>query len=437
MKQINPALGEPFKIDEERVLAAGIRKLSGKHITLYTDVRETKSATDKKIDELVDVFDQAVPLWCKYFDVDVASAAHWKMRVFLIANEKDPSSFQKAGLIPDDLHPFRAGYQSAHNAWLYLQPGTYYTRHLMLHEGTHGFMQWFSNGYGAPWYSEGIAELLGVHRWADGKLDLRFRLRDRSEAPYWGRVKRIKDEYQTGADMSLSDVLNIPPTAFLEVRYYAWSWAACEFFSQHEKTKADFAAMKKSAHIGPTRFNQKFERAIKANWEQLENDWQLFISEMEYGYHPQRGRIIDAKTKQATFGSADAKFKIRSDQSWQRTSLIVKKGDRFRVTGKGEFKVGQSEPDSGKPQPWPCQSNGITIQYHRGYPLGMLQAGILATDGGSAKERVKGLVSPVSIGLTAEITATADGILCLRINESPAKLDDNEGALEVIVEKLE
>ena len=41
---------------------AGIRKLEGKHITLYTDLPAAR-----EVDELPRVFDAAVPLWCDYF----------------------------------------------------------------------------------------------------------------------------------------------------------------------------------------------------------------------------------------------------------------------------------------------------------------------------------------------------------------------------------
>ncbi|MFK7769737.1 MAG: hypothetical protein AB8B55_21195 [Mariniblastus sp.] len=436
MREINSSLGHPFEIDERRVAAAGIRKLSGKHIDLYTDVRETSSANDKKINELVGVFDRAVPQWCEYFDVDVTKVADWKMRVFLIASEKDSSRFKKAGLMPDDLPKFLAGFQRSHNAWLFLQPGTYYTRHLMIHEGTHGFMQWFAKGYGAPWYSEGMAELFGVHQWSEEKLELRYRLRDRSEAPFWGRVKRIKDEYASGKALTLTDAINIRASAYLEVRYYAWSWAACEFFSKHEKSKSEYEALKKMANIAPDQFNQKFIRSLRDNWNQLETDWELFISEIDYGYQPQRGRITKAIPKDASFGVSDSKFKIRSNQSWQTTSIDVKKGDRFLIAGSGEFKVGESSLAGGKQMPWPCQSNGVTIQYHRGSPLGMLHAGVFSPNAETGKERAKGLVNPISIGSRAEFTAPADGVLALRINESPSRMDDNEGGLEVVVEKL-
>jgi hypothetical protein len=427
MREINPTIDESFEIDETLVRAAGIRKISGQHLDLYTDVREPE-----KVDELVGVFDESVNQWCAYFKIEPDKANKWKIRAFLIADEHDPSRFRQAGLMPDDLPEFKAGFQRRHNLWLYFQPGNYYTRHLLIHEGTHAFMLWFLRGYGSPWYGEGMAELFGVHRWKNQKLQLLYRLRDRSESENRGRVKQIKDEHDSGTAMSLSDVLNIPPTALRDVRYYAWSWAGCEFFAKHDKTKAEFAKLPGGAELDSATFNRKFIRSIMKNWVELERDWELFIDEMEYGYEIERGRLTAAKPIGVRFGSASSKFSIASDRSWQITNIRVKKGERFRITGAGEFIVANAQMD----RPWNCQSNGVTIQYHRGHPLGMLHAGILNTDAKTAKAQVKGLLNPFRIGFAAEIVAPSDGMLCLRINESPAYLDDNQGALEVTVEKL-
>lgn len=427
MRTINPAIEPTFEIDESRVQAAGIRKISGRHIDLYTDAPKSD-----QVDELAVVFDQSVDQWCQYFNVEPDRARSWKLRAFLIEDDKNPSRFQRAGLMPTDLPEFKAGFQRRHNLWLYLQPGNYYTRHLLIHEGTHGFMLWFLGGYGSPWYGEGMAELFGVHRWSDQVLQLQHRLKSRRESEYWGRVKRIKDERDEGGAMTLSDVLSIPPTAFREVRYYAWSWAGCEFFSNHELSKAAFLKLPPSVGLEAPLFNQKFSQSIGANWDQLARDWELFVGEMEYGYEVQRGRIVPARARGARFGSAKSGFSISAERSWQMTDIKVKQGDRFRVSGSGEFIVAGHQTD----QPWNCQSNGITIQYFRGMPLGMLQAGVLQPTAATAKAQVAGLLNPIGVGLNREFTADSDGVLCLRINESPAKMDDNQGALEVTIEKL-
>ena len=427
MQAINPTIAASFEIDEELVKAVGIKKISGLHLDLYTDVRD-----DAIVDELPQVFDLAIKQWSEYFGIEASKTKNWRLRAFLIANPNDASKFEKARLMPNDLPKFLAGFQRRHNLWFYLQPGDYYTRHLLIHEGTHGFMLWYLGGYGAPWYSEGMAELFGVHQWKDNKLNLRHRLRDRAEAPYWGRVKRIKDERSTDKAMTLDDVMAIPPKAFIEVRYYAWSWACCDFFSNHEKSKDVFAELIKHTKLNSQQFNQKLRQQLDPHWKELARDWELFIGEIEYGFEVARVNLKPAA------GNVDkngvAKFTIQANQSWQETGIKVQKGDRFRVTGTGEFTVNRvTDP---KRKPWNSQSGGITIKYYNGHPLGMLHAGIVNKRDKSAKDQIKGLLNPIPIGLTADMTASSDGVLCLRINESPANLDDNQGALEVTVEKL-
>ena len=85
MKKINPQISDTFAIDDTLVKAAGIQKVSGTHIDLYTDVRD-----EEKINELVSVFDQAVSQWCTYFELSMVSAKSWKMRAFLIADRANP-----------------------------------------------------------------------------------------------------------------------------------------------------------------------------------------------------------------------------------------------------------------------------------------------------------------------------------------------------------
>ena len=54
-----------LQIDERKVAAARIRKLPGKHVTLYTDLPPSE-----EIDRLPEVFDQALPVdhnaWCDW-----------------------------------------------------------------------------------------------------------------------------------------------------------------------------------------------------------------------------------------------------------------------------------------------------------------------------------------------------------------------------------
>jgi len=159
MEDINPNIQPPMRIDDQRVKAAGIRVIKGNYVTLYTDL-----PISELIDGLPVVFDAAVPRWCEYFGVKVETAKPWRLSGFVM---RDMERFEEAGLIPDDLPKFPAGLNRGHEFWIFVQPDEYYTRHLVLHEGTHAFMQWFCGGLGAAWYAEGMAELLGLHQWED------------------------------------------------------------------------------------------------------------------------------------------------------------------------------------------------------------------------------------------------------------------------------
>ena len=311
-------------------------------------------------------------------------------------------------------------------------------------------MQWFLNGYGAPWYSEGMAEKLAVHQGTGDSIKLNYRLASRDEAPYWGRVKLIKDEYAAGDAMTLSDMLAIPNQSFRNVRYYAWAWAGCEFFDNHPLTKQAFSELKQSAALPPEQFNAAFKEKIKPHKEQLIKDWAIFIEEMDYGVEIQRSRIIAATDLDEANPDANH-YSIKTDHGWQQTRLTVQAGDRLKVQSSGRFIVGQTvapraaqddQPpaDGGKTYPWYCESNGVTLEYYRGQPLGMLTAGVLFSD--PERQNAKGelawrVVSIPAAGPEREITVPASGVLCFRINESPAKLSDNKGALDVRCQRLQ
>ena len=289
LAKINPNIPIAADFEPQLVTDSGLSIYAGKHLILFSDVRDADKAYD-----LVRSYDAAVPQWCEYFGVDVKQTEGWKLRAFLLQGPNQTERFEQARLFGKDLPGFAAGYQKDHNIYLYDQPGPYYTRHLLLHEGTHAFMQWFLNGYGAPWFSEGIAELLAVHQGSQKNVKLKHRLASRDDAPYWGRVKLIKDEYKAGVGMTLDDVLAIPGQAFRDVRYYAWSWAGCNFFDNHPLTQEAFNALKQSAAEPTETFNATFKEKIDPHWEQLVKDWSIFIEEMEYGVEIQRSRIIDA-----------------------------------------------------------------------------------------------------------------------------------------------
>ena len=252
------AAAEEFRlptIDEGKVAAAGIRKLEGRHITIYTDV-----PPNEDIAELTTVFDAAVPLYCEYFEIEPAQVADWKIVAYLV---RDKERFQGAGLFPDDLPPFPNGFTRGSEFWWYEQPSAYYRRHLMLHEGVHAFMFRWLGGAGPPWYTEGMAELLGTHRWDGGKLELAYLPQSRDEVPYWGRVKIVRDQFAAGQGLQLTDVFKLDAQSHLRNEAYGWCWAAAQFLEAHPLTREAFRELQSSVKDRSIDFSVRFYEKLK------------------------------------------------------------------------------------------------------------------------------------------------------------------------------
>lgn len=401
------------EVDEARAAALGIRKLTGKRLTLFTDL-----APDEEIDVLPLVFDQAFPQWCEYFGVDPSDHPDWNVTGFLIDHEE---TFRQAGLMPESLPPFKHGFSWNYDLWLYEQPSAYYRRHLLLHEGTHSFMNTILRGCGPPWYMEGMAELLGTHLWHEGRLKLNYMPDSREDVPMWGRVKIIKDDYAANRAKSFQGVLDYRPRANLHTEPYAWCWAAAALLDGDPRYRERFRQL--SRLVLKPDFNARFRRLMGDDWDALAEQWQVFIADMEYGYDVARA-AVDLTPGQA-LPEAGASVRVEAARGWQTSGLRVEGGVTYRVRASGRYQVAQ------QPQIWWCEPGGVSIRYYKGRPLGMLLAAVCASP--ARPEEPSGLLRPVGIGLGATLTPTHSGTLFLRINDSAAELADNAGTLTVHV----
>jgi hypothetical protein len=421
---INQANAAEFRlplIHETRTAAAGIRKLTGKHLTIYTDVPAAPA-----IEELPHVFDLAVPQWLEYFELDEKTVSDWMVVGYLM---KDKERFTGAGLLPDNVVVTAdRGFQRGSEFWWYDQPGDFYRRELMLHEGTHAFMMRHLGGMGPPWYAEGMAEYLGTHRLKEEKLTLGYNPRTKEEVPYWGRVKIIKDEYAASRGMLLTDVFDYGPQAHLKNEPYGWCWGAALFLDNHPLTQKAFRKLKGAAGDRSTDFSRNFLSALEADWPAINEDWQLFIVNIDYGYDVARAAIV-RKTEVAPLPAAGATVTVAADRGWQSSGFAVESGKTYQLTASGRYQLAKA------PQPWPCEPGGITIHYHRGKPLGMLVAAI--GDVKLERDTITPLAKPTAVGTLAEITPIFAGTLYLSINEAAGGLADNEGTLTVKIERKE
>jgi hypothetical protein len=401
------------QLDEEKITAAGIRKLAGQHIVIYTDL-----PADNGVDELPHVFDVAVPLWCAYFGIEPKKITDWNLIGSVI---KDKERFAVAGLYPESLPDFRTGFNVGSQIWLYEQPSAYYRRHLLLHEGTHAFMLRWLGGAGPPWYMEGMAELLGTHRWGSGELTLGVMPAHRDEVPHWGRIKIVKQERVAGRGMSLIDIMQYGPHAHLEVEAYAWCWSVAAFLDQHPLTQLAFRELKTDTRDRTIEFSKRFYQRVKSDWPAIVEDWQMFVADCDYGYDFSRAATV--RKEAVDLPAAGATVSLAVDRAWQSTGFRLAAGKRYQLSASGRYQV------AGGAKPWPCEAGGITIHYAGGRPLGMLLAGVTDLEG--EPPAITPLANPQPIGAAGELAPMATGTLYLKINEAASGLADNTGMLSV------
>lgn len=396
----------------------GLRKISGRHLTVWTDL-----PVDDEVEALPGIFAQAIPQWCKYFGVDVDRLRDWRMTAYLM---NDADRFRLAGLLPQDAPVFRNGYCAGDVIWLYEQPSAYYRRHLLLHEGTHGFMMRWLGGMGPPWLMEGLAELAATHRVTDQEPQLFEFPDDRDQVPMWGRIRLIKDAVERDGSLSVAEVMQTRSRDFLDDTAYAWCWGLCAFLNSDPAYRTRFAELARTA--AEPDFNVRLKAALTGELAQLETRWQWFVHRLDYGYDFQRAAIDLAPGDRNVIKSDERSVAVDVGRGWQNTQLAVEGGETYELSAAGRFQVDD------EPQIWWSEPGGVSIRYWRGRPIGQLLAAVHdidVADGLSEMNGELGLLNPVSIGLKATVTPETDGVLFLRVNDSPAELGDNRGTVDV------
>jgi hypothetical protein len=402
----------PRQFDANRVAAAGVRVLEGRYVRLVTDLPSSPA-----VDELPRVFDDAVPKWAAYFGL-TENAVRGRWLAVLV---KDRERFAALGLLPEDNPEFTNGYAKGYELWLVDQPSDYYRRHLLLHEGTHAFMQTQLGGCGAPWYMEGVAELLGTHTWRDGQSKLGVMPASREVVPMWGRIKLIRDAFADGKAWPLEAVLAIDNARALTTEHYAWTWALATLLERHPQFSSRFRGLQK--RVADPEFKEHFRAAFAKDWSDMLAEWEALVAQLDYGYDVPQMAMVHRPAK--PIGAPSQTIKISADRGWQSTGWILNTGQSYRVAASGRYQIAHDG------EPWPCEPGGVTLQYHDGKPLGALLGALRPLDENGAS-----FAQPVMLGLTATLKPAEDAVLYVRVNDSGAKLGDNSGELSLRIETL-
>ena len=413
--------GEKSIIAAEPSVQTGIRQFTGRHITLYTDLPDST-----EIAELPRVFDLAVRQWVDFFQQPPDALDSWKVTACVMQAEQ---RFQDRQLIPPGLPDFLHGIQMGNRVWIREQPSAYYRRHLLLHEGTHAVMNHLFGRVGPVWYREGIAELLATHAYRDGVLRLQIFPQQKSDVEHWGRIKIVRDDVQRHGIRSIHQIIDLPTRAFLQSEAYAWTWALQSFLHHRPEYLSLRRSMLDAMSVSDRHVTETFARDYQARRRRLDLEWNAFVQHLDYGYDPtfetiqRTDEVVDLPDEVHT-------LELNVTQPWQSTGLRVAAGDTVDLAARGRYVVAREQRD-GRWQPWPCEPQGVTIEYYQQRPLGQLLAAIVP----DVIDGEEPLFDAVGIGRRGSLTSRAGGQLYLRINERADRLRDNAGKLVIKVRR--
>jgi hypothetical protein len=408
----------------DAVLAAnGIRRYESRHLILLSDLPAHEIAG---LPELVDaLFDElqerTSPL------LPAANGQPFRVLGCLIAAEE---RFRAADLMPPDGFTVRHGRHLGYRFWMYNPTSDYYRRHLLLHEFVHCFMMCEFGMTDIPplWYTEGIAEYFATHHFATGRNPTpdvpRFGIMPAvvGELEGWGRISEIQRCFDTrpaaacesAGMVPLQDILFPADSSFVDDRDYAFAWAICWLLRSHPFYRAEFGDLF-AVRRGQT-FGEVFRHIPNGVVARLELEWPVFIDSLCEGFDVERAFPVHRESN----GSRQVKLALVADRGWQDTGVIIAPGEQWRVSCSGTCQVNDD------PRPWITEPQGITIDYHRGRPLGEVVAMLVSSDGRFASRRI-------AIGRENLVTSDVPAHLWLQVNDSAASRADNGGQFEVTV----
>jgi hypothetical protein len=431
---------------------SGIRKLEGKHITFYTDIK-----SNTEVDRLPQIFDLLVSELCAYFEVELAKYDKFHVRAFLI---DDLSKFSKHGIINNGID-LRYGYSFQNQIWVRRQKSGYYQRHLFMHEGVHAFM-FYAFGTSMPiWYCEGIAEMLATHKLENGKLKLGWFPTDSKSVPNLGRIETVKKiienndknnndknkTKETTQKINISELSHLltldKKTAHEQIELYEMCWSFVMFCEHHRRYCKAFRKLVFKLTDSNIDFAKRFIMLIARENKvdistallQLEADWNDFKKNICYDYDFNRAEIdFSPLSNNVTKNSTDNLFPdtiIHADRGWQNSGLKLEAGKQYKLTASGKFQLAE------KPDTWRSEPDGITIKYNQKMPIGKLQAMIIPDINLQMPNFLNASnynflpLEYKTIGSNTTWQPTKSGLLLFKINDAANSLHDNKGKITI------
>ena len=404
--------------DTARLAAVGIQVFESKRLRLYTDLPADKA------ESLPQLIDEVYLVWEDYFGAlpEDRAGRDFQISGYLM---QDEALFRGLGLVPADF-TFEHGAQRRNEFWMREQEFDYYRRHLLIHEATHCYMTFVPGVDASNWYLEGMAEYFAAHRQVSGSpTEFRTMPTSPEEFAGFGRISLLRKDVAANKLATIPTILALVPAQFVVPDPYAWSWGLCLFLDSHPRYHDRFQQL--GAFTRGKQFSRQFEALFGGDRHDLEAEWSLFASNMQYGYDLRRaaidfqpGILLDQESPARTVS-------IAADHGWQSSGVKLEQGKTYDVVALGEFTLAQAS-DQGKA--WLSEAQGISYRYFEGKPIGTL-LGALHAEPGPSQGTGTTLLNVIRLGKGCTFQAPITGTLYLRINDAWNSLHDNGGQVQV------
>lgn len=396
----------------------GLYELKTPRLTLTTDI-----PIDDELKSWPDLVEQSLKQWQVYFEVPEERMSGLNVQATLIG---DRPGLTRLGLL-DGVPGFDEGYQYGSRVYLREQPTIYFRRHLFLHELTHWIVWELYGGGGSPWFMEGMAELQATHLLSGGKLTLGRIPSSKEQVAGWGRLRMIHETLARGAAPSLTQIFAYGDQREDHIVRYSWSWAACVFFTNHPKYGPILRDLVRQKLDYSDVLSRRFQEQLRADMENVQVDWNAFVSDLDFGYDIARSRVNRSSSAPANALRAGETIRIElaSDRGWQATGILVDTDSAIRIECSGSFQ--KMRTSNGETKNWSIGPNGVTYQYYRGNPLGSILASVVGT---SETEQTKRWDTR-RVGVATTMKSSQKGELFLKVNEPSKELSANVGTIFV------
>ncbi len=343
-------------------MPAGIRKLSSRRLTLYTDL-----PAEQSVDELPAVFDLAFPQWCAYFKIDPRQHDDWRMTGYLM---KDKVRFEAAGMLPADLPAFLNGYTRQSEFWLYDQTSPLLSAASAAARGDARRHVHAARQRRAAVVCRGNGGAIGHAPLGRRAVDAELFSGPAARSAETGADRDRRNGICRASAMRLTDVLNLGPYAHFEGR------AVCLELGGGGVSRQPSTLPRAIPPLAEVRQRRGFQPPLRGDFSsdgaQMAEEWQVFISDIAYGYDfsPHSDRFPPG----VKLPPRGAKLTVAADRGWQNTGVRLEAGKTYDLQATGRYQVGK------EPRVLWSEPSGVSIRYVRGKPLGMLLAAVRPDD---------------------------------------------------------